>query len=156
MKQNELIEKEYKEISATVNSILHEQTWRLDKMMDRCVKLIVSNRQTATVEEILELLVSLPAELYYLNTETEFTALKEDVIKIIRNEKYNKSRATAKGTVQDKNNEAELAVLEEDLQKAIYGRVVKMLKGKIDMAYEMINSLKRLCDSKSKEVNVQR
>ena len=118
--------------------------------------MIVSNRQTATIDEILELLVSLPAELYYLNTETEFAALKEDVIKIIRNEKYNKSRATAKGTVQDKNNEAELAVLEEDLQKAIYGRVVKMLKGKIDMAYEMINSLKRLCDSKSKEVNVQR
>ena len=71
-------------------------------------------------------------------------------------EKYNEARKKAIGTIADKNSEAELKVMNEELNRIIYQRCYKMVKSKIEMGQEMINSLKRVFDARMMEREISR
>ena len=67
---------------------------------------------------------------------------------------YNMERMKAEGTVADKNSTAESAVMNEAINEIIYQRAYKMIRSKIEMAQEMINSLKRIFDARIVDANL--
>lgn len=152
---NEEIQKNSKLIEDIVYDISRQYTKPLDDIMVIC-KQIFTSGDKITDEELEDLLTQLPSVLYFVNEGQEFVGLKEDVAKITKTNNYNIIRAKATGTVADKNTTAELSVMNEEINRIIYQRSYKMIKSKVEMGQEMINSLKRVCDARKNDYEISR
>lgn len=152
---NEEIQKNSKLIEDIVYDISRQYTKPLDDIMVIC-KQIFTSGDKITDEELEDLLTQLPSVLYFVNEGQEFVGLKEDVAKITKTTNYNIVREKATGTVADKNTTAELSVMNEEINRIIYQRSYKMIKSKVEMGQEMINSLKRVFDARRNDYEISR
>ena len=144
------ISRKSKVIEDVVYEIVKEYTAPLDDIMNTC-RTIFNSQEKVTNIELEDLLTQLPSALYFVNEGQELVGIKEDISKMIKTENYNQARANAKGTVADKNTEAEMAVMLEELNRVIYQRAYKMIRSKVEMGQEMIASLKRVFDARMKD-----
>lgn len=151
MKKSEILNQKILENSKVIEDIVYDITKQYTKPLDNIMlicKDIFSSTEKITNEELEDLLTQLPTALYFVNEGQEFIGLKEDVAKMTKMEKYNEARKQAVGTIADKNTEAEMESLNEALNHIIYQRSYKMVKSKVEMGQEMINSLKRVFDAR--------
>lgn len=159
MKREEILNQQIQENSKLVEDIVYditkEYTKQLDDIMSTC-RLIFTSGEKITNEELEDLLTQLPSALYFVNEGQEFVGLKEDIAKITKTTNYNIARAKATGTVADKNTTAELSVMNEELNRIIYQRSYKMIKSKVEMGQEMINSLKRVFDARMNDIDISK
>ena len=89
--------------------------------------------------------MNLPVLLYFCGEEQENLGIKQDVAKAIKQEKYNEVyRELQKGTISDKTSKAELAVQSEEITRIIYDRSYKIVKNKLEAAYELLSSIKKV------------
>ena len=151
MKKSEILDQTIAENSKIIEEIVYDITRQytkpLDDIMTICREIFTSDEKI-TNEEVEDLLTQLPSALYFVNEGQEFVGLKEDIAKITKTTNYNIAREKAIGTVADKNTTAELAVMNEEINRIIYQRSYKMIKSKVEMGQEMINSLKRVFDAR--------
>lgn len=152
---NKEIQKHSKIIEDIVYDITREYTKQLDDIMVICRQIFTSGEKI-TNEELEDLLTQLPSALYFVNEGQEFVGLREDIAKITKTTNYNTIRAKATGTVADKNTTAELSVINEELNRIIYQRSYKMIKSKVEMGQEMINSLKRVYDARMNDLDISK
>lgn len=152
---NQRIVENSKLIEDIVYDIVTQYTKPLDDIMVTC-RTIFNSNEKITNEEIEDLLTQLPTALYFVNEGQEFVGLKEDVAKMVKMENYNIARAKAVGTVADKNATAEAQVINEEINRIIYQRAYKMIKSKVEMGQEMINSLKRVFDARMNDLDLSR
>lgn len=159
MKKEEILNKTIQENSKIIEDIVYditrEYTKQLDDIMVICRQIFTSGEKI-TNEELEDLLTQLPSALYFVNEGQEFVGLREDIAKITKTTNYNTIRAKATGTVADKNTTAELSVINEELNRIIYQRSYKMIKSKVEMGQEMINSLKRVYDARMNDLDISR
>lgn len=159
MNKEEIIDQTILENSKIIEDIVYkvtkEYTKGLDEIMTTC-KIIFNSNDKVTNEELEDLLTQLPCALYFVNEGQEFIGLKEDIAKITKTTNYNIARAKAVGTVADKNTTAELAVMNEEVNRIIYQRAYKMVKSKVEMGQEMINSLKRVFDARMNDLDLSK
>lgn len=136
------------EINSTIiDNIVNDVVSRYCKQLDRYVKQIddiLKQDSEISDEELDDFALNLPALIYFACDAQESLGIKEDVSRAIRNEIYNKARDKAEGTVADKDSIANLASQEEDLIVLIYQRAYKKIKCRIDAAYEILNSVKKV------------
>ena len=144
---NQEISKNSKIIEDIVYDIVKNFTGDLDKVMNTC-KSIFTSGDKPSLQELEDLLGQLPSYLYFANEKQEIIGIKQDIAEMTRKSNYNLFRMKATGTVADKNSTAESAVLNEMVNEVIYQRAYKMIKAKIEMAQEMINSIKRIFDAR--------
>lgn len=159
MKKEEILNKTIQENSKIIEDIVYditrEYTVQLDNIMVICRQIFTSGEKI-TNEELEDLLTQLPSALYFVNEGQEFIGLREDIAKITKTTNYNTIRAKATGTVADKNTTAELSVINEELNRIIYQRSYKMIKSKVEMGQEMINSLKRVYDARMNDLDISK
>lgn len=157
MKKSEVLNKTILDNSTIVEEIVYEivsrYTGDLDNIMSTC-RQIFNSGQPLNDNELQDLLVQLPSNMYFTGEGQEMVGMREDVSKMLKMEKYNEARKKATGTIQDKNTEAEIESLNEALNQVIYQRAYKMIKNKIDMASELLNSLKRINDRRLMEAKM--
>lgn len=159
MNKSEIINQKIVENSKIIEDIVYDITRQYTKPLDDIMIIcrdIFNSKDKITNEEIEDLLTQLPTALYFVNEGQEFVGLKEDVAKITKMENYNIIRAKATGTVADKNTTAELSVINEEINRIIYQRSYKMIKSKVEMGQEMINSLKRVFDARMNDLDLSR
>lgn len=159
MKLEEVLNKEIQENSKVIEDIVYDLTRQYTKPLDDIMvicKQIFTSGEKITNEELEDLLTQLPSALYFVNEGQEFVGLKEDIAKITKTTNYNLARMKATGTVADKNSTAESAVMNEEINRIIYQRSYKMIKSKVEMGQEMINSLKRVFDARMNDVELSR
>lgn len=159
MNKSEIINQKIVENSKIIEDIVYDITKQYTKPLDDIMIIcrdIFNSKDKITNEEIEDLLTQLPTALYFVNEGQEFVGLKEDVAKITKMENYNIIRAKATGTVADKNTTAELSVINEEINRIIYQRSYKMIKSKVEMGQEMINSLKRVFDARMNDLDLSR
>lgn len=159
MKKEKILNQQIQENSKLIEDIVYDITKQYTKPLDNIMlicKDIFSSTEKITNEELEDLLTQLPTALYFVNEGQEFIGLKEDVAKITKTTNYNIARDKATGTVADKNTTAELAVMNEELNRIIYQRSYKMIKSKVEMGQEMINSLKRVFDARMNDLDLSR
>lgn len=151
MKESLLLNQEISENSKIIEDIVYDIvknfTGDLDKVMNTC-KSIFTSGDKPSLQELEDLLGQLPSYLYFANEKQEIIGIKQDIAEMTRKSNYNLFRMKATGTVADKNSTAESAVLNEMVNEIIYQRAYKMIKAKIEMAQEMINSIKRIFDAR--------
>ena len=157
MKENLLLNQEISENSKLIEDIAFniskEFTQELDKVMGIC-KSIFQSKDKITNQEIEDLLAQLPSILYFVNEGQEAVGIKQDIAEMTRKTNYNIAREKANGTVADKNTTAESQVINEAINEIIYQRAYKLIRAKIEMAQEMINSLKRIFDARMMEYQI--
>jgi hypothetical protein len=157
MKENLLLNQEISENSKLIEDIAFniskEFTQELDKVMGTC-KSIFQSKDKITNQEIEDLLAQLPSILYFVNEGQEAVGIKQDIAEMTRKTNYNIAREKANGTVADKNTTAEGQVINEAINEIIYQRAYKLIRAKIEMAQEMVNSLKRIFDARMMEYQI--
>lgn len=157
MNKNEILNQEILKNSKLIEEIVYEicknYTGDLDKIMNTCRNIFTSN-QKITNQEIEDLLAQLPSTLYFVNEGQETIGIRQDIAEITKKSNYNIERMKAEGTVADKNSTAESAVMNEAVNEIIYQRAYKMIRNKIELAQEMINSLKRIFDARMTEYQI--
>ena len=150
---NQAILENSKIIEDIVFYIVKQYTEPLDNIMRTC-RTIFNSNDTISNQELEDLLSQLPTTLYFVNEGQERIGLKQDVAEMVKKEKYNIARDKATGTIADKNNTAEGATLNEALNQVIYQRSYKMIRSKVEMGQEMINSLKRIFDARMMDYQI--
>lgn len=147
---NQTIVQNSKLVEQIVYDLVYSYTSELDKIMNNC-RTIFNSGQPMSDTELLDLLVQLPTNMYFTGEGQEMVGLREDISKMAKMEKYNEARKKAVGTIQDKNTEAEIESLNEAINQIIFQRSYKLIKNKIEMSCELLNSLKRINDRRITE-----
>ena len=150
---NQKIIENSKVIEDIVYNIVQSFTKPLDDIMKLC-RSIFNSGQPMTDVELEDLLLQLPSTLYFTGEGQEMVGIREDIAEMTKKEVYNIAREKAIGTIADKNTTAESASINEAINQIIYQRAYKLIRNKIEMGYEMINSLKRVSDRRKLDYQI--
>ena len=131
-----------KEIQELLFDIYEKPTRELDNYLeDIREQLLGKNITTSQLEDFI---ITIPLHLYWLITETEELGIQEDFAKLQKNEVYNKALSIAQGKVDEKRALAENESQTQAIIHMAYSRAYKLMKGKIEMAQELLNSCKKI------------
>ena len=129
----------------------------LDALMNKIREDTIDNTPS---DEILEKYVlELSNLLYFLGTRLETVGIKDDITRLSAKEVYNNTYTDnldvapggKKPTVAELNVMSENASRYETVVNSIYSRVYRQIKFKIDGAYEMLASLRKIVSKRMQE-----
>lgn len=129
----------------------------LDALMNNIREDTIDNTPS---DEILEKYVlELSNLLYFLGTRLETVGIKDDITRMSAKEVYNNTYTDnldvapggKKPTVAELNVMSENASRYETVVNSIYSRVYRQIKFKIDGAYEMLASLRKIVSKRMQE-----
>lgn len=132
-----------KELLAFVNKIVDEHSRDIDKLVSDIRRALYSG-QDLTNEELSAIILKIPAVLYFCNNGRELVGLKEDIAGAVKKIKFSEFYAKTAGTVADKTADAETKVQTEAVAEIIFNSAYKIIKAKLDTAYELLLSAKKV------------
>ena len=151
-----------KEVTAT--------TIQVNEMVDEIVKhycegtdeLMLKIREILFAEDDNELsnteldsiVLKIPVLVYFAGAGQEYVGLQEDVAKFARQLEFSKHFNAAAGTVADKTNYAETKANEEEVVRVVYSRAYKIIRGKMEMALELLQSAKKVISRRMGEQQI--
>ncbi len=97
-----------------------------------------------TDEQMYAAILDLGFSLYNIASRFETVGIKSDVAKILLEYRQNDIKSGMTGKKYDKESAAVINSLIEQEDVVIYNRAYKAVKMKIDIAMELINSLKKI------------
>jgi hypothetical protein len=101
----------------------------------------------------LELItIRLPTYIYFANERLEHLGVEGDVAGSMKNEAYDEKILKVEGTIPEKESQASLATLEEDIIEKAYKRAYKKLKSKIEKAENVYTGVKKIVDKRKAEI----
>ncbi|MFW6017168.1 MAG: hypothetical protein ACOCRK_12075 [bacterium] len=103
--------------------------------------------------ELEKITLRLPIYIYWAIEKLETIGIKNDLGELIKQEKYSDSFTNNEGTVKDKENQAELDSLEEEIVEKAYYRAYKKLKGKIRKADGLYKATKKILNKRTAEID---
>jgi hypothetical protein len=141
------VDKEYLlEIS---NKICHEFTSHLDSLMQ---KIYIEIKNDKIGDSSLErYYLELTSLVYFLGDRLESLGIEQTVASARNQEIFNRLYQEAEGTIKDKQAFAEENSKYEYFLKAVYDSVYKRIKLKMDAAYEMVSTVKRVIAARTAE-----
>lgn len=145
--------------TALSNEVVLEKSAELDELM-REIQNNVVNADNPTDTTIEFYLMQLTNALYFINTRIEYFGFYEDITKANAKLRYNEAYAEnqlntaankTKATVADNQLYAENNSVDETMLNLIYSRSVRILKGKVDAAGEMVRTLSKILSAHMNE-----
>lgn len=131
-------------IKKTVDTVCSE--------LDKEIVFITTNLGKLTDAELMLISMKLPTIIYSVYQQLEVIGGKADTAKVIVEHKYNsKYISIESGTVDYKKSTASIAVAEDELYVVGYQRAYKLIQGKVQAAYELVNSAKKILSVKEQE-----
>ena len=150
--------------TALSNEVVLEKSAELDALM-REIQQNVVNAENPTDTTIEYYLMQLTNALYFINTRIEYFGFYEDITRANAKLRYNEAYAEnqlnntvnkTKATVADNQLYAENNSVDENMLNIIYSRSVRILKGKVDAAGEMVRTLSKILSAHMNESFVTR
>ena len=150
--------------TALSNEVVLEKSAELDELMREIQQNVVNadNPADTTIEFYL---MQLTNALYFINTRIEYFGFYEDITRANAKLRYNEAYAEnqlnnaanrVKATVADNQLYAENNSVDENMLNLIYSRSVRVLKGKVDAAGEMVRTLSKILSAHMNESFVTR
>lgn len=133
-----------KMINDLTNKLVADYCKQLDKYVQYIQEVLNDSKHPATAEELDDMVMQLPVLLYFCGEAQENLGIKTDVAKAVKQEKYNEIYNEVKGTIADKTAKSELAAQSETVTHIIYDRAYKIVKEKMNAAYELLSSIKKV------------
>lgn len=141
-------------VEKLVDELVNKYCHQLDELVS-CFKQILHDKDNPiTEEELDEICLKLPSYLYFIGEAQERFGIKEDIAKSVKMELYNEVHQRTKGTIADKQAASEAATLEEDIVYKAYQRSYKRIKQKLEAAYELLSSIKKVISRRMGELEL--
>lgn len=143
-------------------------TKEAEELVDQLCKACVSNldsylaiisecvfNREVTNQELDGFILGLPLYIYYASSTLERLGLREDVSAVQKKEAVQKAIATSQEKSMNKKvAEAELSTMEETMVNIIFQCAYKECKAKIETAYEILASCKKVMSRRIEELKV--
>ena len=155
------VEEAAQDLCSISDNIVKAYAQELDDLMTDLRRDIIEKE--GTDRELEGYLFELGNLIYFLGSKLETVGLKEDISKLLVKECYNNAYLTNRLKDSEQKNKmtvAELTALAENTSKedsavnAIYSKVYKQLKYKIDAAYDMVNSIRKIITRRMQEISL--
>ena len=129
----------------------------LDKYVNFIGCCLKDGEKPPTTAELEDFCLNLSTDIYFASGMCEQLGIRDDISKAIWKEMYNTARDNnAKGTVADKNTQAELQSQHEQLVNVCYSRAYKIVKAKVESAQELLSSVKKVLSRRMSEAELTR
>lgn len=143
-----------KEVMEMVRDIVDNICGDLDDYM-KCIDNILKDVSNPVTDiELDDFVMNLTLLLYFVSDKQEQLGVEEDVAKAVHKEVFNRVREKAQGTVPDKNTAADLASQNEAIVFIVKSRAYRIIKSKVEMGFEMVNSLKKVMSRRIAELGL--
>lgn len=145
-----------KQIEEIVDNLVNDYCKEVDGLV-KVFKEILQDEETPPSDlELDDMVMKLPTYLYFMGQAQETFGIREDVAKSVKMEVYNKVYQAAKGTIPDKQAMSESSTLYQDMVWKAYQRACKRVKQKLEAAYELLQSIKKVCSRRLAEYELSR
>ena len=142
------------EVDTMVNKIVENACAELDGFMHDIDEILTSQKDPVTDTQLEDFTLNLPSILYFVSASLEDLGIKEDVSRAVQKEVYNRVREKSQGTVADKDAAAELQAQAETIVNIVYSRAYRKVKLRIEAAWEMLNSVKKVMTRRVAEMGI--
>lgn len=136
--------------------ITSNEATTITKSLDDLVSYIrmCQNERELTNEEIQNFIIQIPLYIYAIINECELVGLKGDLAKLQKSVMYAKVFNEMSGTVESRKNTAIFSTQDEQKVSMICDSVYKIVEKRIEMAYELLNSLKKVMNMRIAELQL--
>ena len=155
-KSNAILDQAESIIGDNIVTQVNSLTSELDTLMDMMHKKINKDEYDISDKELEKLMIRLPILIYELNNVMMKAGIREDLAKIIKQTNYNSSYVMQEGTIADKKAGAELDIKEDILLETTWKRSVKIINQKMDIASELLGSVKKLVSKRMEEISIMK
>lgn len=141
-----------------VNKLVLDVVSDFSKELDELIYKIKDDvyTKTLTTEQLEFYAMELSANLYYLGQSQEYLGLCFDTSKVNYKNIYSVYYEEAVGTIEDKKAYSENKCLYESMVMSINERAYKRIKIKIENAYELLNSIKKVISRRIAEYELSK
>lgn len=143
-------------IDTIVNKLVAQYCEQLDEYMNYVRAVVTDTDNPPTDKELDDFILNLPVLLYFTGEGQESLGVKEDVAKAIKSELYNDVFSVSEGTIADKTAQAELATQAEYITHIAYQRAYKKIKLRMEIANELLQSVKKVVSRRMSEYDISR
>ena len=145
----DLAEKNFK-----IESFVRKTVDEVCKDLDAEIGYVSENLGKLTDSQLMLEAMKLPTIIYSVYQHLEVIGSKADTAKVVTEHKYNeKFVSLTSGTVDFKKAVASSEVSESELYVVGYQRAYKLIQGRIQAAYELVNSAKKILSYREAELN---
>lgn len=149
------IENNSKLIDEIVINLVNDYCKQLDDYIKFIQSVLQDVEHPPTDLELDDFVMNLPVLLFFVGQGQESLGVKLDTAKAIKQEKYNSIyNNLTKGTINDKQSKAELEVQEEEIVRIAYDRAYKIIKYKLEMGNELLQSVKKVISRRTAEISL--
>lgn len=145
------VEDNAKIIDSIVADIIKPYCKDLDAYVTFIKDCLKDGEKPPTTSELEDFCLNLSSLIYFAGGMCEQLGIKDDISKAVWRETYNNARDDQKGTVADKNAQAELQSQQELLTNICFSRAYKTMKAKVDSAQELLSSAKKVLSHRMQE-----
>lgn len=150
------IEERSQPIQEVVEGIVDKYCKDLDKIMKTIKSWLEDETNILNDQELEDLMLRIPLYLYDMCSNQELVGLQSSIADQVHKEAYSEAFRIARGTIADKNSVADLNTRSEQLEKIIFERAYKGIKLKIEMAVEMLASIKKVQSARMQQYDMTR
>lgn len=131
-------------VEKIVDELIQPYCDKLDILIGKFRDCLMDKKNPVTEWELDDVCLKLPSYLYFMGEAQEKFGIKEDISKSVKMELYNQIHQRTRGTIADKQAASEAGTMEEDIVYRAYQRAYKRIKQKLEAAYELLSSIKKV------------
>lgn len=140
----------YDNLIDIANDIIKQTTSNIDDIITD----INDNIQNMNNDLIRHYMLQLSLQSYSFSEIKEKSAFKAELAETIKKEAYATKFNSLEGTVAVKQNNAELAVSNENLAEQLYTLIASLFKTKLDEVHRVVDTLKSVLMSRNAEAKM--
>lgn len=140
----ERVEDNSAKVEKIVDELIQPYCDKLDILIGKFRDCLMDKQNPVTEWELDDVCLKLPSYLYFMGEAQEKFGIKEDISKSVKMELYNQIHQRTRGTIADKQAASEAGTIEEEIVYRAYQRAYKRIKQKLEAAYELLSSIKKV------------
>lgn len=149
------VEENAQALEKTIKEITDPYSAELDDYMIFVRGILRNDEQPPTDVELDDFAMRISTLIYFTSVGCEQMGIRDDLSRAAYKEAYNVARSLLnKGTVADKNMQAEIDAQAEHIVNIVYNKAYKILKAKVESAQEVLASVKKVMGRRQTEMEV--
>lgn len=148
------IELDGDKVEKAVETIIKDSVQELDDYVIFIKGVLQDYNNPPTNLELDDMIMQLPTLLYFTGNKQEMIGIKEDISTMVKKEMYSKAYNNSSGKVDERRALASLETKQEELANVIYQRAYKKVKIRMDMAHELLQSIKKVISRRMAEAEI--
>lgn len=150
------VDTDSKELDSIVDTLVSQCCEELDQYVMYIKGILDDQNNPITDAELDDFILTLPTLLYFAGTVQETMGIREDVAKMTESDQYHRVFMETEGTVANKQAMAKLQTQDHTLTTIVYQRASKKIKLRVEAAYEVLQSAKKVLSRRIAELEMSK